>query len=352
MFNCDVNGDNVHYIVEPLFSTVRAEDMIKKIQNVFFSKRFLSKAILLLFGTLVAFYVVSNWSEFASLELVKPEFILLMVTMVLVNLYSTGRGMDAVLRPLGLTLGKFETFGLASVTRLGNQIAPGKLGLATRATYLKRTYRLPLTQFASTLAAAQILTYLVSSVLGLGAIIMLRQSSYAPQLILFVLLLSGMIIALLCLLLLSPKIKERNNKIYNHLAKAINGWHTIRHDRSALLSSSFWIIINVLSQAIVVFAAFNVFNVDVSMAQSIFITSIRAFGAIIAITPGGLGINEGLVVLSATAVGIPVSLILSSVLLRRIVTLVTSFVATLLSARKLFGKSVFQMLRHQKINNE
>lgn len=324
--------------------------MMNEFKNVFLSKRFLSKAILLIFVILVAFYIVNNWSEFTSLKLVRPEFIILMVVMVIVNLYSTGRSMDAVLHPLGLSLGKFETFGLASITRLGNQIAPGKLGLATRATYLKRTYGLPLTQFASTLAAAQILTYIVSSALGLGAIIML-QDGYASQLIPFTLLLSGIIIALFGLLLFSPEIKERNNKIYNHLAKAINGWHTIRHDRNALLNSSFWIIINILSQAVVVFAAFNVFNVDVSMVQSMFITSIRALGAIIAITPGGLGINEGLVVLSATSVGIPVSLVLSSVLLRRLVTLVTSFVATLFSARKLFGKSVFQMLSNKKADN-
>lgn len=318
--------------------------MAKQLRNILLNKKLWSITILLLFLALVALYVVNNWAEFARLELKKPEFLLLLGFMALINLYSTGRSMDAVLRPLGLSLGRFETFGLASITRLGNQIAPGKLGLAARATYLKRTYKLPLTQFASSLAAAQILTYFISSMLGLGAVVILWQFMYAPQLIPFALLLGGIIVGLLGLLLFSPKIKERNNKIYNYCAKAINGWHTIRRDGNTLLNASFWVAINVLSQALMIFAAFSSFGVNVSIVKSLFIASINIFSVVIAITPAGLGITEGLMVLSATAVGLSVSVTLSVALLRRVVAFIVVFIATLFSSHKLFGKSMFQVI--------
>lgn len=324
--------------------------MPAQLKSMLFNKRLWSAVILVLFFIFVAFYIINNWKEFTSLKLESPEFVVLLAVMALLNLYSTGRSMDAVLHPLGITLGRFETFGLASITRLGNQIAPGKLGLAARATYLKRTYKLSLTQFVSTLAAAQVLTYLVSSIFGLGAIIMLWQNAHSPQLIPFALLLGGMIITLLGLLLFSPKIKERNNKIYNRLAKAINGWHTIRHDKNALLNAGFWVVINVLTQALALFAAFNSFNTDISIVQALFISSINIFSVIIAITPAGLGITEGLIVISATAVGLSVPLALSAALLKRVVAFIVSFIATLFSTHKLFGKSIFQMVssRHKE----
>lgn len=326
--------------------------MLNRFKKLLFNKTLWSAIILIAFAAFVALYAVNNWSDFTRLELKRPEFILILAVMALFNLYSTGRSMDAVLQPHGLNLGRFETFGLASITRLGNQIAPGKLGLAVRATYLKRTYKLPLTYFASSLAAAQILTYFISSISGLGAIIILWQYTPAPQLIPFALLLGGMVIGLLGLLLFSPKIKERNYKILNYFIKAINGWHIIRHDLNALLSASFWVVINILSQALIIFFTFNSFNADVSLVQALFITSINIFGVIIAITPAGLGITEGLIVLSATAIGLPVSLALSVALLRRVVMFAVTFMATLFSSRKLLGESILHTMgfRRKKVN--
>lgn len=320
--------------------------MSKSFKNILYNKSFWSATILLLFIAASIFYIVTNWTEFSNLKLESPEFLLLLAFMALVNLYGTGRSMDAVLQPLGLNLSSAETFGLASITRLGNQIAPGKMGIAIRATYLKRQYNLPLAKFVSTLAAAQILTQIISSVFGIVAIVVLWQSAYIPELIPFALLLVGILVGLSSMLLFSPKLTERKNKILNYFIKANNGWHTIRRDRNALLRASFWVTVNILSQALIIFAAFSSFGASISLVQSLFVTSINNFSAIIAITPAGFGISEGLIIGSATAVGLPVSLALSAAILRRIVVFVVVVISTIFSSHKLVGVSMSQLFKH------
>lgn len=322
--------------------------MSRSFKTLLSNKRLWSITVLALFAVLTGLYVASNWEEFTSLKLERPEFIVLMVLMSLIHLYGTGRSMDAALQPLGLRLGRFETFGLASMTGLANYIAPGKMGLTIRAAYLKRKYEFPLTQFASSLAAAQLLTFFLSSVLGLGAIMVLWQDASLPKLIPFAFLLAGIMIGMLLAFLFSPKIKERNHRLYNHLAKAVNGFHTIRHEQSALISISFWIIVKVTSQSLVIYSAFHAFGVEIAFIQALFIISINIFNTIIGITPAGIGISESLIVASASAVGLPVPFALSVALLRRVVAFSVVFIATLFSSHKLFGKSVFQMMSFQK----
>lgn len=326
--------------------------MSRQSKGILFNKKLWSVIILLLFIVFVVFYVVHNWSEFERLELKNPEFLMLMALMALIHLYGNGRSMDAALHPLGLRLNRFETLGLASITGLGNYIAPGKMGLAIRATYLKRKYELPLTQFASSLAAAQLLTFFFSSVLGLGAIIILWRNMSVPELIPFAFLLAGITAGLTCTFLFFPRIKERNNRLYNHLAKAINGFHTIRHKQSTLLNIGLWTIVKIASQALVIYAAFRAFGAEITFIESLFIFSINVFNTVIGITPAGFGIGESLIVVSASAVGLPVSLALSAALLRRIVALAVVFVATLFSSHKLFGKSIFQVMSFRRKEKE
>jgi uncharacterized membrane protein YbhN (UPF0104 family) len=256
--------------------------------------------------------------------------------------------MDVVLRPIGLRLKRVETFGLAAVTRLGNQIAPGKLGLAIRASYLKRKYSFPLSKFASALGAAHILMYLFSSLLGLGALLMVARSDAGVETATFVLLLGGMCIFLLGLLLFSPQIKEGSNFFTRHLSRVINGWFFIRRDGHILRLASGWALAHVLSMALVIFAAFNALGADIGVLQALFITSLVILTGLIGITPAGLGINEGLIVVAATVLGLPVSVALAAALLRRVVAFVVLVVVTPLFARKLFDTSFREVLRRQR----
>lgn len=317
-------------------------------QTLLKNKLLWSVIILAVLTIFFAHYITNNWDEFLSLRLEQPYLVILLCAGVLASLYSNGALMDVVLRPLGLRLLRMETFGLAIITRLGNQVTPGKLGLAVRASYLKRKHDLALSKFASALGAAHILMYLFSSLLGLGALLVLKRFDANLDTTTFVLLLSGFSIFLLGLLLFSPQVKEGRNFFTRHLSRVINGWSIIRHDQHIIGLASIWALIHVLSAVIVTFASFNALGADISFIEGIFITSVVVLGALIGITPAGLGINEGLIVVAASVLGIPVPIALAAALLRRVVSFAILVMIAPLFSRKLFNSSFREVIHKQR----
>lgn len=317
-------------------------------QNVLKNKLFWSTVVLLVFIVLFISYVASNWDDFLSLRLEKPYFLILLGMGALGSLYSNGAVMDVVLRPLGLRLQKGETFGLAAITRLGNQIGPGKLGLAIRASYLKRRHNLALSKFASALGAAHILMYLFSSLLGLGALLILARFDPGLDTATFMVLLGGLSVFLLGLLLFSPQIKEGKRFFARHISRVINGWFLIRHDKRILSLASVWALTHVLSSVIVMFASFNALGAEISLLHAFFITSLALLSGLIGITPAGLGINEGLIVVAASVLDIPVPEALAAALLRRGVSFGILVIIVPAFSRKLFDSSFREILQRQK----
>lgn len=311
--------------------------------------RFLwSVAILFILIAFFIHYLISNWEDFLSLRLEHPSFLILLSIGAIVSLYANGALMDVVLRPLGLRLRKMETFGLAIITRLGNQVAPGKLGLAIRASYLKHRYSLTLSKFVSALGAAHILMYLFSSLLGLGALLALTRFDTSLDTATFMILLGGFSAFLLGLLLFSPQVKEGKNFFTRHLSRVINGWNIIRRDQQIVRLASAWALIHVLSSVAVMFAAFNALGAEISLLEAFFITSLIILSGLIGITPAGLGVSEGLAVVAATVLGIPAPIAVTAALLRRIVSLAVLAVITPLFSRKLFAASFREVMHKQR----
>ena len=317
-------------------------------QKLLKNKLLLSIVILVVLTALLIHYIANNLGDFLSLRLEQPFFLILLAIGSVAALYSNGAVMDVVLRPLGLRLRKMETFGLAAVTRIGNQLAPGKLGLAIRASYLKRKYSFPFSKFASALGAAHILMYFLSSLLGLAGLLLLTRSNGGLEAATFVFLLSGMCIFLLGLLLFSPQIKEGSNFLTRHLSRVINGWFLIRRNQQILQLASVWALAHVLSIAIVIFASFNALGAGIGVLQALFITSLAILAGLIGITPAGLGINEGLIVVAASVLGIPVSVALAAALLRRVIAFAVLVIITPFITRYLFDAPLLETLRRTR----
>lgn len=317
-------------------------------QRLLKNKLLWSAIILTAFVLFLVSYAIKNWQDFLSLRLEQPYLLLLVGAGGLASLYSNGALMDVVLRPMGLRLQRTETFGLAIITRLSNQVAPGRLGLAIRASYLKRKYNFALSKFVSALGAAHILMYLFSSLLGLGSLLTLTRFNTSLDSATFIVLLSGFSIFLLGLLLFSPKVKEGASFFTRHVSRVVNGWLLIRRDQHILQLASMWALVHVLIMVVVLFASFNTLGAGISLLQASFITSIVILGALIGITPAGLGVSEGLIVVAAAVLGIPAPVALAAALVRRAVSFIILLVVAPLFSRKLFDLSFREVLHRQQ----
>jgi uncharacterized protein (TIRG00374 family) len=305
-------------------------------------KQVISVTLGILFVILIGYYITVNIREFSSLRITNFWLVALIFFSVLVRNFSTGLQMDTVLRPLGVRLKIVESFGLANLTRLINQILPGKVGIVMRSMYLKKRHNLPYASFVSSFAASQIVLYLVSSLLGIVGYSILYFSGTKIHVI-FLYALIAAVIFLTVLLLFPKKISSRIT--HNRLSKALTSWQDIRSDTRGFYSLLLWTIVFIASSTVIMYSSFNSLGADISLWVALFFSSINIVNALIAITPAGFGISEGIVVLLAQTVGIDAPVALAAALLQRVVTFFAVVIVAPYFSRKLFNLSLIQLLR-------
>lgn len=310
-------------------------------------KFFISNLIAFIFFCLIIYFVYSNWSDFRKLDIVNPQYVLLLAVFVVVSLFSTGRAMDVVLRPFGIKLHQLESYGLAVLSRMINQVTPGQTGLILRAGYLKKKHNLSTKSFLSALGGTHIFVYAVASIMGLMTLVCLRlQGTNIPTNYYLILLI---IFTSMAIATVFPfKVKDRKNKIAQHVVDTINGWQVIKSNSTVLYNSIFWSSVLLIANAIMAFAAFNSLGANISLLGAAFITVIMMAGGLVSITPAGFGVNEALGVLGANGIGVDPHQALAAVLLQRVVVTAILYLTAPLVARWLLGDTLINIMRKYK----
>lgn len=303
-------------------------------------KRSISFTVLIVAISLIGIFVSNNWDDFREISIKNYYSLVFISVALLFNQFATGKGMDTLLRPLGVSLGLKETIGLVSVTRLFNQVGPGRIGLAVRGAYLKKKYDFPYTQFGSSLAAINIIMYAIGSLMGVLAAFFVPLNREVTYFVIFL----ALILVLICFLFLfTPSISRKENNILKHIQRALDGWYAIRRDRKVLMNASLWTVLNILSQAAVIFFAFSSLGYEINLQFAIFISSLTVLSSLVAITPGGFGITEGIVVGASAALGIPGTIALAAAFVRRFFGFSMSLISTLIFAKPLLGEGVHSL---------
>ena len=79
-------------------------------------KKSISAIITLLSLLLITYYIIVNIEHFQALSIHKPSMLVLLVIGIVCRNFTIGMIMGASLRPLGVRLRVFESFGLANIT--------------------------------------------------------------------------------------------------------------------------------------------------------------------------------------------------------------------------------------------
>jgi glycosyltransferase 2 family protein len=320
--------------------------MIPSLTNLLNAIKRRKRSISILFGVaflaLIVYYIIKNFHEFSALRITSVWLLLVIFIAVLVRNFSTGLVMDTVLRPLGVHLRIVESFGLANLTRLVNQLLPGNVGIVMRSVYLKRRHRLSYASFTSSFAASQIILYLISSALGIVAFFITYLEGSRLN-ILFLYFLIAAVLGLSSLLFIPRRWSTRIK--HNRLRKAIEGWYQIRTDARCLGRLTVWSLLFIVSSTVIMYANFSALDAPISPWMALFFSSINIVNTLVAFTPAGIGVSEGVIVLLATAAGIPVTVGLAAALLQRIITFFAVILVAPYFSYKLFNLSPVQLLR-------
>lgn len=284
-------------------------------------KKILSYVLLVAVLVLLVLYAIKNWNQLnvaVSGLRIFPIVLLLFATFILV-LVNTVNYMQFYLS-LGLKLGWKESFRLVAVSSLLNLVLPFKGGSVAQAVMVKKSYGFDYTRSVVMNLVLYQLGLLVLAGVSVANLLVLRQVlglniiGFQGILIFFLLFFVSMI---LLLLVPSFKVKFASERLNRIMEGFSDGWDMIRSDWNRIMRL---LLLSLASMGIMVLQtlfAYQAVNVDVSVFQSLFVSSWGFLSNLVNLTPGNIGIQESVLAASGALLEInPTDGLVSAVLIR------------------------------------
>lgn len=249
------------------------------------------------------FYVSRHFEEFRQTLTWEPWFLVLLSILILIHYVLLGGFSQIILKTFGLTLSFKEWFGLAIITTLGNYLLPPRGGAGLRAAYLKARHGFPLAHFVSTFVAFYVLNLGIAAAAGLGALAGLPALTGRTGSVLvwfFAAVLAGTLAAML--FPIRPRWLDWTGLKW--AARLIEGWLKIKTRRRLLGILFVLVAANGLDMALMIYFGNLAMGLNLGVAGTILVTAIMSLTSLIAITPGGLGIQEAALVFSTQTLGV------------------------------------------------
>jgi len=208
-----------------------------------------------------------------------------------------------------LNLGFKEWFGLTVINTMISYYTPARGGLIARAYYLNRKYDLPYSKYMSLLGGSYTINFFVAS---LGIIFFSCFSAFHSGVwnlkILGVgigLLIGTIIFSILLFIGCSRTISFKTGRIFNMINNFMDGMNLFRKHPFMVLKISFVQFCLIFIMGGKLYWSFKAVGRSVALIDILVIQSLVVFSMVISITPGNLGIKEGIIGLFASQLGVP-----------------------------------------------
>ena len=260
------------------------------------ARKYLGLLLTLIFIIFLVFYIKENIQTFAKIKNISLPILALVFIANIAYIYLNGIFLKIVLEPFKIKLE--EPFLLSAGSSFINLIAPFRAGAGARAIYLKKKYELSYSNFTSSLFGNYVISFLLSSITALIIFgILYFQSGIFNGIITLIFL--G-IFSFCILVLLNIKFETKRFQIINNI---IEGWKKIKtHPKTILkliLNNIFGIIVGVATTYLI----FESLNIQINIFQVIYFSVMGVLATFINITPGSLGITEGIFAISSQVLG-------------------------------------------------
>jgi uncharacterized membrane protein YbhN (UPF0104 family) len=281
-------------------------------------KNFLPPILLIVALLFFGYYLYSNADKYAELLDFSSASIIALSCLVIVSIIGSGTINFFMFRILEVDLTLNEGIGLASVHTLANQMAFAG-GVVTRGVYLKQHYQLSYRNYISATFALSMLFIAVNGVTGLVSLAYLAfsQNTDAPNLLLIGFF---MMTSSIMLFWLPTNINLPSTKWNQRISQLLNGWQVLRQNNLALWQLIGTQIFIILIGAARFWVAFDILSQEITLAECVLFSSATILTHLVAITPGGLGIREAIVVGVASMLQFDMGVALVAVSLDRLIS--------------------------------
>jgi len=286
------------------------------------------------------YYFYNNRTDLLVVLEISPKYLLVIFLLYTLAFFINGIFIKIVLKSFKKTLTIFESFYISIISSLGNYFLPMRGGAAIRSVYLKKKFDFPYSHFVSTLYGNYIIVFLVSSFIGLLSLILI-DIKYSVSSISLYLFFGGLFVVMLVLSLVKfplKKIRKSKNMFADRVIRIIknilNGWNIIVDDKELLFSLIGLTLINIFITNVLFYVQFRALNIEVNLLNTLLYNALSSVSLLVSITPGSLGIREGIFSITSDILGITNEQIMQLALLDRgviVIVLVVLFVVLYLT---------------------
>lgn len=290
-------------------------------------RRLAPVVVTLAIAAAMTLYIVLQRGMLSALSEVRPFEIVLMLALSIAGLLAQAMQFRTALTVSDIDIDIVDATGLTAVNTMANYYVPARGGTVVRAGYMYAVHSMTVGAYAVLTAATVAVGLLVAIAGGLtsGAVLAVRGEGDGLELVLPFLGVPALLGLGAGVVLAGAKLFSRSNRFgaaVGQLKTAVGLW---RHERVASLKLLFWTVLVLTAQVGRLFVAFSAVGVNIDAAEVVLIGSLVSMSFIIAITPGNLGVKEGVTAFAAALVGVPAAVALLAALVDRAAALVVTF---------------------------
>ncbi len=270
-------------------------------------------------------YVATQGDLISALAGVSPAQIGLLLVLAFGALVAQAKQFQTALTVSNIEIGTVEATGLTAVNTMANYYLPVRGGTVVRAGYMVSVHGMSVSSYVVLTMVTVVTGLVVATTAGLAATVLLNvDDSGLGVLVPFLgaLLLVGAVVGVSFVGSRSITGSSRLSRIVASLTSAAAVWRT---NPVAGLRLVMWTVVVLMVQVARLFVAFSSVGADVGVIEMVLIGSLVSMSFVVSITPGNLGIKEGVTALAGALVGVTSGVALLGSLVDRGAALVVTF---------------------------
>jgi len=295
--------------------------VIEKRQNQL--KKIISGVLTVILLIWMGWLLHQNAGIFSSLKNMKYSDILVIVLLQPINVGIVALTNKLVIDHIGRNISFSDSFLLQYANNFLNKlVAEG--GSVYRGGYLKAQYDFPLSKYISSIGGVYVIGLMTNAITGVLLLLIIYLTEHVFNMYVLIVFLA-IVVGTLILIIIEPKFTE-SNWFFRKVNQVLDGWNNIKRNKKLLFYIFSLSALGAFVSAVSTFIAYRGLDEEIKFANSLLYSSISTMANFINLTPGGLGVNEAVLVFSSEVIGISSEAVLLGALVLRAITLITSFV--------------------------
>lgn len=285
-------------------------------------KRIISWILTILVLVLMGWYLWKNQDIFINLKCIRLQDVILIALLQPINIIIGAIINKLIIDQIDQKLPMMDAVMLQFTNNFLNRfISEG--GAVYRGAYLKTQYAFPISKFLASLGGVYIISLMTNALLGIiFSIFMYLQFEIYNMYLLIAF--AAILLGCIFLIVINPSIKSEK-WIFRKINQVVLGWNNIKYNRPLVIKIFFLTALALLNSSIIVYIVYHGLGWDLKIFNSLFYSTISSIANVVNLTPGGLGINEAILMFSSDVIGLSSEIILLGSLMLRAISMVTTF---------------------------